>query len=145
MELRRNSYILPSNAPPLPSGILHDIAIPHGVLQERCGNRQHGLLDADLSTHRKYDALSPIENSYGYGYGASLYARPQASHIPMSEDDLHRHATFLWKRLQRCDQYRKYRGRQPKDCGQQEQKWPEHMEAAFCKGLCSPLRKAYAI
>lgn len=48
----------------------------------------------------------------------------------------------LWRHLWSCGEFRAYRQRQPKDSegaaptkDDNETKWPDHMEAAFCRGM----------
>jgi len=48
---------------------------------------------------------------------------------------LDKEATRLWIHLQACQAYKKYRMRQPKaSSSTKDQKWPEFMEKAFCRG-----------
>jgi hypothetical protein len=51
------------------------------------------------------------------------------------EIEIQREALDLWRRLNRCVPYKKYRDRKPKETQSSlDIKWPEHMEIAFCKG-----------
>ncbi|EKG18486.1 hypothetical protein MPH_04288 [Macrophomina phaseolina MS6] len=140
----RSSCILPSNAPSLHDSIIDEIGVARPILQERCSNRQQDFLDAD---HRKHGLYQPAENFYN-GAAQSYLASSQTSHASYAasswladEDErVRQEAARLWRMLSRSDAYRKYRARQPKDCREQDQKWPEHMELAFFSGrtLCSP-------
>lgn len=136
--MERSSCILPSNAPALHDSIIDDIGVPRPILQERCNNRQQDFLDGD---HRKHGLYQPAENFYNSAAQGYL-ASSQSSHtgyaastwLADEDERVRQEAARLWRMLSRSDAYRKYRARQPKDCREQDQKWPEHMELAFFSG-----------
>ncbi|KAF4545637.1 Transcription factor [Lasiodiplodia theobromae] len=137
--MERSSCILPSNAPALHDSIIDDIGVPRPILQERCNNRQQDFLDGD---HRKHGLYQPAENFYNSAAQGYL-ASSQSSHtgyaastwLADEDERVRQEAARLWRMLSRSDAYRKYRARQPKDCREQDQKWPEHMELAFFSAL----------
>jgi len=138
MELCRYSCVLPSNAPALPDSTTQDLNRPPRVLQERSGNRQHDFLDTGFFSRRKHVPSSPTENFYSNSLGDCLNAHGNLD-LPFkqekSEAEIDRETAILWRSLQRCEAYRKYRDKQPKNSREQKQKWPEHMEYAFFRGL----------
>ncbi|OCL12546.1 TEA-domain-containing protein, partial [Glonium stellatum] len=138
MELRRHSRVLPSNAPALLDSATQDLSRLPRVLQERSSNRQHDFLDTGFSSRRKHIPSSPTENFYSNGLGAYLDSYGDLGSPfkqDKSESEIDRETAILWRSLQRSEAYRKYRAKQPKDSREQEQKWPEHMEYAFFRGL----------
>lgn len=140
MELRRESCVLPSNAPALPDSSLQEPIIPSRVLQERSGNRRHtDYYGADVSTSWKHAQSSPTENLYSNGlrtYFTSHGNITSQLNGEKSEDQVNYESAKLWDRLRRSEAYRKYREKQdPNDPKQQDQRWPEHMEYAFFRGL----------
>ncbi|KAF2812848.1 uncharacterized protein BDZ99DRAFT_568162 [Mytilinidion resinicola] len=135
MELRRHSCVLPSNAPAFDS--FSSRAVTGRVLQERCGNRQHEYLDSDITARRKYFPASPVENLYRNGISTyvSSHHGGIASHPDCkSEEQINRETQKVWRLLQRCGAYCKYRDKPTKDT-RELVKWPEHMEYAFFRGL----------
>ncbi|KAL1620928.1 hypothetical protein SLS54_005859 [Diplodia seriata] len=138
--MERSSCILPSNAPALHDSIIDDIGVARPILQERCSNRQQDFLDTD---HRKHGLYQPAENFYNNSAAQGYLASAQSSHagyaasawLADEDERVRQEAARLWRMLSRSDAYRKYRARQPKDCREQDQKWPEHMELAFFSAL----------
>ncbi|KAF2139998.1 uncharacterized protein K452DRAFT_320082 [Aplosporella prunicola CBS 121167] len=158
MDLRRNSCIVPSNAPSLHDSLFEDTAVSRPILQERCNNRQQEFtLDSpiDLNDRPKHHGLyQQPENYYGgtvQGYldphpsggsssnSSSNYAAAAMFMGDDADDRISKEVARLWRMLNASDAYRKYRARQPKDCRKdcrdQEQKWPERMEMAFFAAL----------
>lgn len=124
MDHQGSSCILPSNAP----SAFHEHGlpdhVPYRVLQEACGNRG-------------------VESDRGFQYPKAEYTLPSENvflnHVrresKRTEEDKDREANRLWRHLNRCKQYVKYRNRKPKEAmPNQDIKWPEHMEIAFCRG-----------
>ncbi|KAF2493912.1 hypothetical protein BU16DRAFT_562868 [Lophium mytilinum] len=123
MELRRHSCVLPSNAPAFDS-------FSSRVLQERCGNRQHEYLDSDIP-ERKYLPTSPVENLYRNGistYVGSHHGGITSHPDCKSEEQINSETQKVWRQLQRCGAYCKYRDKPSKDT-RDLVKWPEHMDA----------------
>ncbi|KAJ9668404.1 hypothetical protein H2201_001452 [Coniosporium apollinis] len=129
--------MLPSNAPPLPEELIEDVRATSRVLQERCGNRQHDVLDPEQFGFRKREASSPVENLYSESL--PCYDVPELNLAQQldrrSNEVIEKNSAVLWQNVHKCDAYRKYRSRQPKNSAEREQKWPEHMEAAFFTAL----------
>jgi hypothetical protein len=134
MELRSLACVLPSNAP-----AFTDIANTGRVLQERCGNRQDEDVASDLSTRRKYIPSSPVENLYRNSVSTYVSSHGGIPSNPerKSEEQVNRETAEVWRALQRCHAYCRYRDKQAKDYGE-DNIWPEHMEYAFFKGRCHP-------
>jgi len=136
MELHQSSCIVPSNAPALPEELIEDVKATSRILQERCGNRQHDILDPEQFGFRKRDASSPVE--IFYPESLPCYDTPEpnlAQQLDRRPDEvIEKNSAVLWQNVHKCDAYRKYRSRQPKNSAEREQKWPEHMEAAFFTG-----------
>jgi hypothetical protein len=123
--------MLPSNTPALPVYSLHEPAVSSRILQERCGNRQDDLPDSEYHLIRKGESLSPNDRAFYNDIRQSLHTGAK-SRLPA---EIIRDSNRLWHQLLRCKAYNKYRTRQPKDAPpNQEIKWPEHMEIAFCRG-----------
>lgn len=149
--------VLPSNAPPLPED--NWVQNASRVLQEHSGNRQ--LVDFNStdeyrpkypssalsdSTYPRHHVLQqptqhlyrpqtqPLSN-YRYGYGRIGY---RCLITPQEEAKLQFEADRLYRRFRQSDQYVKYRTRQSKDDkGNGDQKWPDHLEKAFFRGMSS--------
>lgn len=150
--------VLPSNAPPLRDG--DSIHQASRVLQEHSGNRQQHELGFSEGHETKYPPDLLTENNfpehieqrqqqqqyehlyhpqpqhrqalrYGYARGAYRYAQP----APELEARFQAEADRLFRRFRESAQYMKYRQKQAKDDkGNGEQKWPDHLERAFCYG-----------
>jgi hypothetical protein len=131
MDHHRMSSILPSSSSAVPGHSLHDSAVPSRVLQERCSNRQDDLSDSDYYVYRKGESLSPNDRAFYTDIRQSPYTGVK----PRLPAEIIRDSNRLWHQLLRCKPYSKYRNRQPKDAPpNQDMKWPEHMEIAFCRG-----------
>ena len=139
MDLRRNSYVVPSNAPALPDSCLQDPIIPARVLQDSSANRRHAdYLRSNVGNHWKHSSSSPTENLYTnnlrayYAHHGNIASQLGAD---KTEDEISYEAAKLCEILKQSEGYRKYREKQdPSDPKQQDHKWPEHMEFAFFKG-----------
>ncbi|OAG05831.1 uncharacterized protein CC84DRAFT_735891 [Paraphaeosphaeria sporulosa] len=133
MELHHRSCVLPSNAPALPNT---DTYIPSRVLQERSANRRHGFSEDASSCKR---SPTPIYAGRLGGY----FTGNLASHFngDKSEAQIDLETKRLMKLLKACDKYQKYRDRQPSDTASakdnKEQRWPDHLEEAFFRGMLS--------
>jgi hypothetical protein len=127
MDQQGTSCILPSNAPSFHDHDLPDPTVPYRVLQQACGNSQ---FDAEHNfQYSKLEYSSPSENDILDG------TRRRRISKELTEEDVQRLATKLWRHMLRCKPYAKYRSRQPKEgASNQDIKWPEHMEMAFCRG-----------
>jgi hypothetical protein len=124
------SCILPSNAPVLPGHNLHDTGPQSRVLQERCSNRQDDHSDSG-HVFRKGEPPLPNDNIF---YN-DIRLNPYTGFEKKTPAQIVNESNRLWLRLLRCKPYIKYRSRQPKDAPpNQDLKWPEHMEIAFCRG-----------
>lgn len=136
MDQQGTSCILPSNAPAFNDHDLPESTVPYRVLQESCGNKQY---DAEHNfQYSKPDYSSPSENDFLDGTRRRRISRE------LTEEDVQRLATKLWRHMLRCKPYAKYRSRQPKEgASNQDIKWPEHMEMAFCRGSTAPCPVAY--
>lgn len=148
--------VLPSNAPPLRDG--DDVHQASRVLQEHSGNRQQTDFGFAPESEQKYPSSVLTENSYPvqhqhqhqqqipqlyhpqpqhrqvwrYGYGRGGYRY----HAPENEASIRFEADRLYHRFRRSEQYVKYRDRQSKDDkGNGDQKWPDHLEKAFFRGM----------
>lgn len=156
MELQHHSTsVLPSAVPShydiVPSSY-PDAGGQNRVLQEGCGNRQQ---DGYVDTHQHYQLssskLGPYRDNAENAY------RPVAGHVHYQhhhpvrsyyneEERKKRDIEKLWRRLNSCHAYRKYRSRQPtKLPNDGEQKWPDNMEKAFCAGENLPLCSGVAL
>jgi hypothetical protein len=126
--------VLPSNAPAPAEHNLYDTAIPNRVLQERCNNRQDDFLESD-HLYRKGETLSQTDGIFF----SDISLNPYTGIEKKSPAQIVSESNRLWHRLLICKQYIKYRSRQPKDIlPNQDLKWPEHMEIAFCRGKFKP-------
>ena len=151
--------VLPSNAPPLLDDGLHSAS---KVLQEHSGNRQHTDLSYGGGYDTKYSSSLFNENSYihQHQYQQPLpqqqqltqqlhHSRPQQRQqwkYGIQRNGYHNYATldhrkvqveaeYLYSRFKQSESYVKYRTRQTKDDkGNDDQKWPEHLEKAFFQG-----------
>lgn len=153
--------VLPSNAPPLAG---EGNEQPSRVLQEHSGNRQatpftygqgygeQKTVPASLGEntypshpmHSTYSLYSqpPASNWHPDPRGRTGYVpstcRRKTGYITAAEKALE--AQKLYRRFLNSDSYAKYRQRQQKDDkGNQEQKWPDHLEEAFFRGTHRPL------
>jgi hypothetical protein len=131
MDQQSTSCILPSNAPAFCDHGLSEPTVPYRVFQEGCGNKQ---FDAEHNfQYSKLDCSSPSENDFLDGTRRKRISRE------LAEEDAQRLAMKLWRHMLRCKPYAKYRSRQPKEgASNQDIKWPEHMEIAFCRGPTVP-------
>ncbi len=130
MDQQATSCILPSNAPSFHDHDLPDPTVPYRVLQEGFRNSQ---FDAENNfQYRKLEYSSPSETDFLDS------ARRKRISKELTEEDVQRLATKLWRRMLRCKPYAKYRGRQKEGASNQDVKWPEHMEMAFCRGRADP-------
>lgn len=142
--------VLPSNASPLVGG---SEAAPR-VLQEHSGNRQH-----DFKFSQDYE-LKSLGSLLSENIHPRLPVRPQpvyrhqhvVSHAPFrsgfarhnsgrlyhpSPAEKDERARILLRRFHNSEQYAKYRSRQGKTEGKDgDQKWPDHLEQAFFRGMC---------
>jgi hypothetical protein len=148
--------VLPSNAPPLQD----DNGVQHAsrVLQEHSSNRQIVGFNSTGEYQPKYSSSALSDNTYprnhalhppsqqlyrqpthhrsNYRYGR--YGRPgfHCLFTPQEEAKLQYEAERLYRRFRQSDQYVKYRARQSKDDkGNGDQKWPDHLEKAFFRGV----------
>ena len=144
--------VLPSNASPLRSGSAFDSR----VLQEHSGNRQQADFQYAVKhehAEKKYATSLSTENSYlapqvtglsSYpqrevilnrrprGYGSRCYGGSKSG----ANKDVE--AKRLYRRFLSSEKYAKYRGRQHKeDKPEFDQKWPDHMEEAFFRGIAT--------
>ncbi|KAF2017703.1 hypothetical protein BU24DRAFT_490820 [Aaosphaeria arxii CBS 175.79] len=131
MEHHR-SCVLPSNAPAFAE---HGSSIPSRVLQERSGNRRH--VYADGSGSWKRSPSTPVENLYSQNLGGGYFTGNLTAQLnsERSEEQIEHETKRLLRLLIRCDKYQKYRDRQPQTQKEKEQKWPDHLEEAFFRGL----------
>lgn len=133
--------ILPSNASNTRDASYYDTSsTSRRALQERCGNRRDEEIDQPRM-RRAYDLLKQSEPQFIANVRNEKYKAVDEENIQriisMSER--------LWRHLWSCEQFMKYRQRQPKHSENEPspgQKggntWPDHMEAAFCRGACLP-------
>ena len=155
--------ILPSNAPPLTDGdIVHHAS---RVLQEHSGNRQSDYTaSAPAGYPAKYPTPLLTENVLPISqpqqpapqqYAAPMYnpqpqygqtfsygqARHSQGYYHGNDDSwVVKQAKYLYRRFQNSSPYMKYRGRQHKDDkGNSDQKWPDHLEEAFFRGILASL------
>jgi hypothetical protein len=131
MEILPNPPILPSNAPPLPSLA----EVPPDVLREFCGNRGH---ESGFAEDKKA-FLSPLENQDSISASAAFYPhhhvdRP-STYERSKRKNYEEEIACLYRRLQNCEGYMKYRKRQPGDHTDKEKKWADHTEDAFFRGI----------
>jgi transcriptional enhancer factor len=150
--------VLPSNAPPLHDG--DGLQHASRILQEHSGNRQHNDFGFATEYEQKFDPSVFGENSYAcqqqiqqqhpHHVTQQLYhPRPQHRQAwrygsynrgygyPNPEEDAKNQveADYLYRRFRQSESYVKYRARQSKeDKGNDEQKWPDHLEKAFFRG-----------
>jgi hypothetical protein len=141
--------VLPSNASPLVGG---GEPVPR-VLQEHSGNRQHDFKfsqDYDLkgsvallseNTHPRL----PVRTQHVYRHEQAVSHAPFRSglartnygrlhHPTQAEKD--ERARILLRRFHNSEQYAKYRARQQNnDAKDGDQKWPDHLEEAFFRGM----------
>lgn len=147
-------HVLPSNAPPLrDDGRLFQVS---RVLQEQSGNRQQSefVLDHDVgeikgeaTSFDENQVVAPLQRlqsfpplyhpqpqhrqAWRYGYARAGWRYPG----PEEEARIRLEAERLYNRVRKSQHYLKYRDRQTKDDkGNQDQKWPEHLEKAFFRG-----------
>ena len=141
--------VLPSNASPLVGG---SEATPR-VLQEHSGNRQHDFkFSQDYELKGSSSLLSenahprlPVRPQHVYRPQYTIshtpfrsgFARPnygRLHHPTQAEKD--ERARILLRRFHNSEQYAKYRSRQGKpDTKDGDQKWPDHLENAFFRGM----------
>jgi hypothetical protein len=147
--------VLPSNASPLVGG---SEAAPR-VLQEHSGNRQHDFKfsqdyelkgSASLLSENTYPRL-PVRPQQVYRHQHAVshtpfrsgLARPnygRLHHPTQAEKD--ERARILLRCFHNSEQYAKYRSRQGKSDGKDgDQKWPDHLENAFFRGMYSTMLK----
>jgi hypothetical protein len=147
--------VLPSNAPALGDDGLH---LTNRVLQEHSGNRQHNTYSY-TDYEQKIPTSFSVENAYAhrpqppiqhqparrlyhpqpvhrqewkYGYSSNGYAE----YSPEEEVKNQVEAKYLYRRFRQSDPYVKYRNRQQKeDKGNDDNKWPDHLEKAFFRGM----------
>ena len=82
--------------------------------------------------HHLYHPQPQHRYTWRYGHGARSYGH----HDPNREARVQHDADRLYQRFRKSDQYLKYRTRQSKDDkGSGDQKWPDHLEKAFFRGL----------
>ncbi|KAK4542760.1 hypothetical protein LTR36_006136 [Oleoguttula mirabilis] len=147
--------VLPSNAPPLRDG--DGVHQASRVLQEHSGNRQQNEYPTPTNGYeQKYPTPVLTENALPtyqqpQSYGAQLYqpqpqyrqtfgygqGRPGHGFYHGNDDSwCIKQARYLYRRFQNSSAYMKYRGRQRKDDkGNDDQKWPDHLEEAFFRAL----------
>lgn len=143
MNLPQNPCVLPSNAPSHYDIIsaYPEIGSPNRVLQERCRNRQDELVEHQYHQPVKLTSPENTENRYRPVVQLSYNGHRSSRSYYNDEARKKRDAERLWRSLLACPAYRKYRNRQPtKPPNDGEQKWPEHMERAFCEGMRSSER-----
>ena len=152
------TQVLPSNAPPLRDR--DNVHQASRVLQEHSGNRQLNAFGFSIDFEQKYPSSVSTENSYPRHHNAAHHQVPQHQHLYHPQPQ-HRHALRysygqrgyyrsspedeariqyqsdrLYERFRQSEQYIKYRSRQAKDDkGNGDQKWPDHLEKAFFRGL----------
>jgi hypothetical protein len=122
MELRR-SCVLP-NAPSLPAT---DSDTSGRILREHSGNRGHSY-DRDVHIKR-----ASSQDPECYLHSSSI--QPQYA---KSEEQIEAEFQQVWKLLQSCETYRKYREKKPKtakaEAKWRENVWPDNLERAFFRG-----------
>lgn len=156
------TQVLPSNAPPLRESFV-DHAAQRTALQEYSSNRQqiyhqHIAHPHSLNIYDQHKlACTPVngaalsENAYTIRQPhnqASYYNQPQVYYPrpswPRGYQDRDADARArvaegwqsLYNRFVNCPRYKDYRSRQHKDGKNSlDQKWPEHLEQAFFKGM----------
>jgi hypothetical protein len=129
--------ILPSNAPILAEHAYHELSsTPSRVLQERCGNRRDEPPE-EQRLKRAFDLLETTEANFLANVRRGRFKALEKK-LPQVIHD----AKKLWRHLWRCEEFRRYRGRQPKDSDctaapgdKSDKTWPDHMEVAFCRGM----------
>ena len=151
------TQVLPSNASPLRND--DNVYQASRILQEHSGNGQQAEFSFGDGFNTKYSSSVLSENHFSiphqqpyqqaqapqlyhpqprprqpWRYG---YARGGVRHNAPEEDARIRYdAERLYNRFRKSDQYVKYRNRQTKeDKGSEDQKWPDHLEKAFFRGL----------
>lgn len=147
--------VLPSNAPPL--GGEDGIYQASRVLQEHSGNRQQLEYTASGVYDQKYTALNEntcaphqprqhvTQTSTQLYHPQPQYCQPltysqvaprhRSCYYGNEEERITRQAKSLWQRFQASAPYKKYRDRQHKeDKGDNDTKWPDHLEQAFFRG-----------
>ena len=136
MEHQPVACILPSNAP---SGIdqpCHSASNDTRVLQERCGNRRDEPVDKER-LRRAYDLLRETEPQFIADVQAGRFKAIEPCRL---QDILH-DSRKLWAELWKCEDFVKYRQRQPRDlesiqppAQRNDKVWPDRSEVAFCRG-----------
>ncbi|KAK5171196.1 uncharacterized protein LTR77_004340 [Saxophila tyrrhenica] len=152
-----STHVLRSNAPPLDDG--DGLDLTSRILQEHSGNRQHNAYPFPTGFEQKCPTSLLTENAYSrhhqwtghhndhqqlyyprphprlaLRHGYPRIGHPQCS--PQEEAKNQVEAEFLYQRFRQSDAYVKYRGRQSKDDkGNEDQKWPDHLEKAFFRAL----------
>ena len=151
--------VLLSNAPPLGDGeIAHHAS---RVLQEQSGNRQNDYITSGsigyqpkcptpLLTENILPAYQPQPVAGQYAAVQLYHSQPQYGQTFTYGQTRHgqgyyhgnddtwvvKQAKYLYRRFQSSSPYMKYRGRQHKDDkGNGDQKWPDHLEEAFFRGM----------
>jgi hypothetical protein len=150
--------VVPSNAPPLHDG--DGSQHMSRVLQVHSGNRQFNDYSYPTEYEQKFAQPFPNENAYAVHYPQPslqqqlrqrrrhYYHTPHRIHHPQpyrphqyfrfSAEEERRNAAeaeYLFSRFRQSDAYVKYRSRQSKDDkGNDDQKWPDHLEKAFFQG-----------
>lgn len=162
MMAQQPTQVLPSNAPPLRDSLI-DHASHRAVLQEQSGNRQHNYhghaQHQPLNIYGQHKIVSSSINGNAFGENAYAYRQPslQTSYYGQNQSYQQRPSwprafqdrdaeararvnegwQSLYNRFVNCPRYKEYRSKQHKDGKKPlEQKWPEHLEQAFFKGMC---------
>ena len=135
--------VVPSNGPP-PSDQVTDSGIPQGPSCEgsddeyhwdggyelRCSEANGTQCQAHFETHN----VQPVPSSYRQVVPSSQRSRTGSwrARDSLSKE---KEARALFHELSKCEEYQKYRNRQPKGPQRQkDQKWPDNLEEAFFLG-----------
>jgi hypothetical protein len=137
------------------------------VLQEHSGNRQFNDYSYSTEYEQKFTQPFPNENAYAVHYPQPslqqqlqqrrrrYYHTTHRLHHPQPQrqyqyfrftaEEERRNAAeaeYLFSRFRQSDAYVKYRSRQSKDDkGNDDQKWPDHLEKAFFQGMICSLQR----
>ena len=132
MELRMHPVVVPSNGPP-PT----DQAIEDDNDHQWDGDyeiQSSGTKSFDSQTCSENQNVQMVPSSYGYA-GPSIQHSGHGSWRSRNPRSKEKEARALFHQLSKCEDYQKYRERQPKSSGRQkDQKWSDSLEEAFFLG-----------
>lgn len=142
--------ILPSNGVFSPWAGPQQAKLPLRVLQEHSGNRQYEHAQTELAEARNLH-FPANENYYQLPYNQydakyviqadrRSHVRQDRHHRSQQAAQYDREAKRLYDLFWSCEPYKKYRNRQPQKCSGKVVKWPDELEEAFLRGLCSHVR-----